>query len=62
MLIISMTNNLGIKEQASYLGKCAIATNANYIRRLRRIKDFILERYALYNNKQIRHYINIMLR
>ena len=60
MLRINMINNLDIKEHASYLSKCAIATNANYIRRSRRIKDFILERYTLYSNKQIRHYANIM--
>jgi hypothetical protein len=62
MLGISIINDLDIKEQASYLSKCAIATSANYIRKLKRIKDFILEKYTLYNNKQIRHYANIMLK
>ena len=62
MLRISMINNLDIKEQASYPSRYAIVISANYIRRLKKIKDFILEKYILYNNKQIEHYANIMLK
>jgi len=60
MLKTSIINNLDIKEQASYLSKYVIATSANYIRRLKKIRDFILEKYILYNNKQIRCYANII--
>jgi len=62
MLRTSIINDLDIKEQASYLSKYAIATSANYIRRSKKIKDFILEKYILYSNKQIRRYINITLK
>jgi len=51
MLKISMINNLDIKKQESYLSKCVITIDANYISRLRKIKGFTLEKYILYNNK-----------
>ena len=60
MLRISIINNLDIKKQESYLSKYVIITDANYISRSKIIKGFILEKYILYNNKQIRCYINII--
>ena len=62
MLRISIINNSDIKEQESYLSKCVITIDANYISRLKTTRDFILEKYILYNNKQIRRYINIIIK
>ena len=62
MLKTNIINNLDIKEQESYLSKCVIIISTNYISRLKKIKNFILEKYILYNNKQIKHYANITLK
>ena len=62
MLKTSIINNLDIKKQKSCYSKYAITTNANYISKLKIKRGFILERYILYNSKQIEYYINITLK
>ena len=62
MLRISIINNLDIKRQKSYPSKCVIIISANYISRLKIIRDFTLEKYILYNNKQTKCYANIILK
>jgi hypothetical protein len=58
----SKTKDLDIERLKDFYSKYAIITSVNYISKSKTKNSFILEKYSLYNSRQIKYYANIMLR